>query len=1126
MESKKLLILIFLLQTSYSFDYLPVMTTEFTPGKSGYTDLYPITDILSNGNYVVSYSSVVSTSVSLVYFTVYDPNGKLISGPTQGNHDSVSTLYNCWSYVAADKAGGFALIWNTRTSSSSSTVNDAYARYFDSTYTAGTAIKLNSTGPRTNPDQLYTSIKFLSNGNFMGLFDPDYMAQGATTIYAQQFKASLTSSLVLTNTRISDNIVTTTYEGIGLSLGNGNFCVTWHTPQNGSFDVAAVIYKEVDYTLVKATWIVNSTVPGTQANPQQALLNNGTFVIMWGDYTNNKIMAQIYQLNGTAVGANFAVNTSAGSVSMGAIQSLGNDGFVAVYRVVVSGYQTVFYQLYSLTGTKVGTERKVNTDILTYSNKTVVSANPQAGFMVTYSTGSLNYAMMFYKDTSACVDFTVYITNNNLKQKVPFSTTDANYWVYPAVLPTTGTLKTTGGTSLVLGTLYTETDIFYNFTTATADYFTYSTNSIDTTTKCKVTLTPCYVSCYACNGAGISTDHKCTTCDMDKGYYPLEDKTSNCFLKTDTVPGYYFFNNLWKKCYTSCKSCSFYPTSPTTDMMCLTCIANYYPIKGKINNCYTGDLPNYYLDTTNGVYVSCYSTCQTCTIAGTDANHQCKTCIQKYFPKEDATTSCFTGTTTGYYFDTTTYKKCHPNCASCKVLGDNSDNKCVTCVKNLYPKSDYLTSCFSGTFPGYSFNSTLYLKCWATCKDCTTTPGSDSDNECTTCAAGYALMPGSTNCVKSGQVVPGYLYDPTTNQYLQCYKSCKSCSKVGTDQIQNCTFCADNYYPKDNDTSTCYPSTTTFPGFFLDTNAKSFKPCYSTCVTCSATGTSDNQSCTQCIDGLFLSSSNPGMCYKSTDKIIGSYFDFTNKIFNSCYKSCKECSRAGDKTAHNCNTCLDGYFNLADNATNCYKNDEFVKGYYFDTNIFNKCYKSCFSCTGSGDAKTTNCINCIDMTTNCKGCPDILYKDSCVKSCPTTAILDPIKQECIDCDSNKFNYNNKCVDSCPDGFVQKDNSCITCYSINKFYYKNSCADSCPAGTKSDSSNMCKDIPSLDLTRNIYIKIATTCTATACQNGGTCQLKYGSITCNCLQGFSGVYCELKNSETDWNDYIGKFLNYFR
>jgi hypothetical protein len=1063
MVSRKLLIILFLLPTSYNWDYLPFMTTEFTPGKSGYTDNHPVADTLSNGNYVISYTSTVSTSVSLIYFTVYSPLGNLITGPIQGNHNSVSTLYNYWNYVAADKAGGFALIWNTRTSNGPSTINDAYGRYFDASFNAGTAIKLNSAGPKdSNPTALWTSIKFISSGNFLGLFSTDYLAAASATVYVQQFTPSLTSSLVLANTRVSDNTITTAYEGIGLSLGNGNFLVTWHTPQNGSYDVAAAIYKEVDYTTIKGTWIVNTAVSGIQANAQQVLLNNGTFVIMWGDYTNNKVMAQIYQLDGTGIGSNFTVNTSAGSVTPGTMQSLGSDGFVIVYKVVVSGYQTVFYQLYTVTGTKVGTERKVNTGALDYSNKTLVASNPGVGFLVTYSTGSLNYAMMFYKDTSACVDFTIYITNNNLKPKIPFSTTDANYWIYPAVLPTAGTLKTNAGTSLVVGTLYTEADVFYNFTTATADSFTYSTNSIDTATKCKITLTPCYISCYACSAVGDSTNHNCDTCDTAKGYYPLEDKTSNCYLQTDTVPGYYFFNNLWKKCYTSCKSCSAYPTDPTTNMMCLTCITNYYPIQGKINNCFTGNLPSYYLDNTNSVYVPCYSTCQTCTASGTSSDHLCQTCLNNYYPKEDATTSCFTGDIINYYFDITIYRKCHANCASCKTLGDNTDNKCTTCISNLYPKSDYLTSCFSGTFPGYKFTGSLYLKCWATCKDCTTAPGSDSDNECITCMDGYVLMTGLRNCVKSGQVVSGYLFDPTTNQYQQCYITCKTCNQTGTDQIQNCTSCADNYYPKGSDTSTCYPSTAAFPGYYLDINAKNFQPCYSTCATCSATGTSDNQNCLQCIDGLYPLSSNPGMCYKTTDKIIGFYFDFTNKIFNSCYKSCKECSRAGDKTAHNCNICLDGYYNLIDNATNCYTKDEFVQGYYFSTNIFNKCYKTCFSCSGPGDAKTPNCIDCIDMTTDCKtGCPDIVYNDTCVTSCPPTTIYDLTKQVCIDCDTNKFNYNNNCVDSCPYGLVKQNSSCITCYSINKFYYQNSCVESCPLNTNSNNLNICINVPIVD-----------------------------------------------------------------
>ena len=43
--------------------------------------------------------------------------------------------------------------------------------------------------------------------------------------------------------------------------------------------------------------------------------------------------------------------------------------------------------------------------------------------------------------------------------------------------------------------------------------------------------------------------------------------------------------------------------------------------------------------------------------------------------------------------------------------------------------------------------------------------------------------------------------------------------------------------------------------------------------------------------------------------------------------------------------------------------------------------------------------------------------------------------------------------------------------------------------------------------NITLQIADKCVPPPCTNGGTCIIQNGQPHCNCLNGFSGPFCEI-------------------
>jgi hypothetical protein len=139
-----------------------------------------------------------------------------------------------------------------------------------------------------------------------------------------------------------------------------------------------------------------------------------------------------------------------------------------------------------------------------------------------------------------------------------------------------------------------------------------------------------------------------------------------------------------------------------------------------MSSCFYGNITKYYFN--GSIYQKCYSSCEICEqTPGTGTNHQCKTCLTNYYPKNDNLSSCFTGDQDTYYFDGNIYLKCYPSCLTCTMLGTPADHKCTKCVNNFYPKIDNLTSCFSEEQKGYFFDGNFYQKC----EDCESTDESN-----------------------------------------------------------------------------------------------------------------------------------------------------------------------------------------------------------------------------------------------------------------------------------------------------------------------------------------------------------------------------------------------------------------
>jgi hypothetical protein len=339
--------------------------------------------------------------------------------------------------------------------------------------------------------------------------------------------------------------------------------------------------------------------------------------------------------------------------------------------------------------------------------------------------------------------------------------------------------------------------------------------------------------------------------------------------------------------------------------------------------------------------------------------------------------------------------------------------------------------------------------------------------------------------------------------YGLCYTTCDTCSLQGDVTDHKCDTCIANYYFQKN-TKNCYSKTIGLPGYYFDVAMNLFNVCYSRCNGCIGQGDNAKNNCLKCLDGYYNLEDDASQCLMKTEIINGYFFNAQLNIFSKCYLSCKSCTTQGNINDHQCTSCKNNYFALEDKPTFCYLKDPGVEGYYLDTtaSIFKKCYKTCSKCSGSGDIFTPNCLQCLPTIPSCDPCTKMAYQDTCVDNCPVLTTYDDITKICTDCKVGEVVFNNTCVTSCPSGYMKDSNTCKTCSDLKLLSYKDTCVETCPSDSVLNlDTNTCTVI----CNKGFYDLTKGSCTTCA-----SIKKLYYNYSCvdQCPLGYSPIndYCE--------------------
>ena len=227
----------------------------------------------------------------------------------------------------------------------------------------------------------------------------------------------------------------------------------------------------------------------------------------------------------------------------------------------------------------------------------------------------------------------------------------------------------------------------------------------------------------------------------------------------------------------------------------------------------------------------------------------------------------------------------------------------------------------------------------------------------------------------------GSMFDEISNLTIFCYKNDANKISQSYENLKN--ECENSCFLGDkkliSELHECVDSCSSYNDYSYEYNNK----CYSTCP--EGTTLSSNNLCLKILECNIYSNIDKTECF---DEIPPGYFE-SDQYFYPCYSSCLKCSDSGDSDNHNCDECLPNYkvINELNQPKNCYKECDYY--YYIEDNEY--------KCT-----ETYACNNQQKL---------IRDKYKCIDNC-------------VDDDTYKLEYNNECVQTCPEDTLEENNKCI------------------------------------------------------------------------------------------------------
>lgn len=359
----------------------------------------------SDGDFVVVWASLGSDGTDSDGFSIqgqrFASDGSAVAAQFQVN--TYITSDQRAPAVAVDADGDFVIVWTSSGSGGTDSSNDSIQgqRFAADGSTAGTQFQVNSytTNIQTSP-----SVDMDADGDFVVVWTSNGSSgtdSSSYSIQGQRFASD--GSAVGIQFQINSYV---TNEQTSPSVGvdaDGDFVVVWRSSDSDGTDSSQDSIQSQRYaaggSAVGAQFQVNSYTTGVQTSPSVDVDADGDFVVAWQSAGSNgtdsdaySIQVQRYAADGSAVGAQLQVNSYTTSLQLDPSVGLDADGdFVVVWNSFGSGGTdssgpSIQAQRYAADGAALGAEVQVNTYTTGFQDRPQVGVDAAGDFVVVWTS--------------------------------------------------------------------------------------------------------------------------------------------------------------------------------------------------------------------------------------------------------------------------------------------------------------------------------------------------------------------------------------------------------------------------------------------------------------------------------------------------------------------------------------------------------------------------------------------------------------------------------------------------------------------------------------------------------------------------------------------------------------------
>ena len=343
----------------------------------------------TSGNFVITWQSDGQDGSGIgIYAQRYASDGTALGSEFRANTNTSDQQQA--ANVALTGDGRFIITWRSQGQDGSGA--GIYAQIFNADGTTqGSEFRANTTSPgeQEDPDAVWVGDRIVitwsgnGTGETSGIFTKRYTITNTPSLVASGGETGV-------NTTTAGNQQTNYLSGRQIAAdANGNYVVVWEDT-----DTDDVYFRKyaADGTPITAEIRANTNTSGDQDEVSVAMDANGNFIVVWRDASldgdGSGVYAQRYDTNGNALGSQFRVNTTTASEQRFAAVAMNTSGFVVTWasaNVDTGGYAVVG-QRYDSSGTKIGSEFRINTYQAGDQTESNVAMTASGAFVVTWTS--------------------------------------------------------------------------------------------------------------------------------------------------------------------------------------------------------------------------------------------------------------------------------------------------------------------------------------------------------------------------------------------------------------------------------------------------------------------------------------------------------------------------------------------------------------------------------------------------------------------------------------------------------------------------------------------------------------------------------------------------------------------